>query len=132
MANKRKRTRQRRAAGQTAPVETAAVPAPPARPAAPARVKDPKERAVPPTPLGREPLVVAGLVGAVAFLIYALTVEPGVPTGDSGELISSAYVLGIPHPPGYPLYMLLGHLATLFPGGSPALRMNLLSGLLDA
>ncbi len=83
-------------------------------------------------PFGPEPLLVAGLIGAIAFVIYALTTEPGVPTGDSGDLISSAYVLGVPHPPGYPLYMLLGHLAMLFPGGSPAFRMNLLSGIFDA
>ena len=106
--------------------------APPARLAAPVRVKDAKARSGRGVPLGREPLVVAGLVGAVAFVIYALTVEPGVPAGDSGDLISSAYVLGVPHPPGYPLYMLLGYVAMLLPGGSPALQMNLLSGLLDA
>ncbi len=74
----------------------------------------------------------AGLVALVAFAVYAVTVEPSVPTGDSGELIAAATVLGVAHPPGYPLYMLLGHLATLLPGGSPALRMNLLSALLDA
>ena len=38
--------------------------------------------------------------------------------GDSGELIASAYVLGVAHPPGYPLYMLLGHAAT--PGSRSA------------
>ena len=132
MASKRKRTRQRRAPAQTVTVETAAVQPPPARPAAPARGRNANAPAVLGFPLEREALVVAGLVGAVAFVTYALTVEPGVPTGDSGDLISSAYVLGVPHPPGYPLYMLLGYLAMLLPGGSPALQMNLLSGFLDA
>ena len=67
-----------------------------------------------------------------AFVVYALTAEHTVPTGDSGELIAAAYVLGVAHPPGYPLYTMLGYLATLLPGGSPALRMNLISGLFDA
>jgi hypothetical protein len=55
-----------------------------------------------------------------------------VPTGDGGELISAAYALGVAHPPGYPLYTMLGYLATHVPGVSPALGMNLLSALLDA
>jgi hypothetical protein len=80
----------------------------------------------------RSAVIAAGLAALVAFVFYALTVQPSVPAGDSGELISSASVLGVAHPPGYPLYMILGHLATLLPGGSAALRMNLLSGLLDA
>ena len=80
----------------------------------------------------RAALAAAGLVGLIALVVYALTVERSVPTGDSGELIAAAYVLGVAHPPGYPLYMMLGHLAMLFPGGSPALRMNMLSGILDA
>jgi hypothetical protein len=52
--------------------------------------------------------------------------------GDSGELICAARVLGVAHPPGYPLYTLLGHLATLLPLGSVAVRVNLLSALADA
>ncbi|HEY4347503.1 MAG TPA: DUF2723 domain-containing protein [Gaiellaceae bacterium] len=74
----------------------------------------------------------AAAVGFLAFVLYALTVQPSAPTGDSAELIAASYVLGVAHPPGYPLYMLLGHVAMWFPGGSPAERMNLLSGLLDA
>jgi Protein of unknown function (DUF2723) len=76
--------------------------------------------------------LVAGGIGLAAFVLYALTAEHTVPSGDSGELIAAASVLGVAHPPGYPLYILLGHLATSLPGGSAALRMNLLSGALDA
>src|SRR5439155_9139405 len=46
--------------------------------------------------------------------------------------ITAARVLGVPHPPGYPLYTMLGHLAGLLPLGSPALRVNLLSAVLHA
>jgi len=48
---------------------------------------------------------------------------------DAGDLITAAYTLGIPHPTGYPTYMLLGKLMTLLPVGDVAYRMNLLSAL---
>ena len=48
--------------------------------------------------------------------------------GDSGELVTAVAVLGIPHPSGYPLYVLLGKLWTLIvPLGSIAFRMSLFS-----
>ena len=48
--------------------------------------------------------------------------------GDSGELVTAVAVLGIPHPSGYPLYVLLGKLWTLLvPIGSIAFRMSLFS-----
>ena len=45
--------------------------------------------------------------------------------GDSGELISAAWTLGIPHPPGYPLFCLLGKLFSFLPIASIAFRVNL-------
>jgi 4-amino-4-deoxy-L-arabinose transferase-like glycosyltransferase len=125
----RNRARKRRA------TPSAAVAAPPAARSAPARARptqQPKTAAAPAVGFDRLSLIAAGAVALVAFFVYALTVEPSVPTGDSGELITAAAVLGVAHPPGYPLYMILGHLATLVPFGSVALRMNLLSALLDA
>lgn len=53
--------------------------------------------------------------------------------GDSAELIVTSYNLSIPHPPGYPLYNLLGKLITiLIPFGNIAYRVNLLSTLLSS
>ena len=69
---------------------------------------------------------------AFILLIYGRTLYPGVAGGDSGELIITAYGLGVAHPPGYPLYTLLGHVITWLPVGSIAWRVNLLSAILDA
>ncbi len=47
--------------------------------------------------------------------------------GDAAEFIASNYVLGVSHPPGYPLYGLIGHIFSLLPIGSVAWRVNLAS-----
>lgn len=47
--------------------------------------------------------------------------------GDSGELVTVAYTLGIAHPPGYPLYTLLGKIFTYIPYGPIAWRVNFFS-----
>jgi len=128
----RKRARKRRAVGP------AAVTAPPAAPPRPtkqqARPKPEPRRApvAPGVPFERGALIGAGGAALVAFVIYALTVQPSVPAGDSGELITAAYTHGISHPPGYPLYMIIGYAVSHLPGASPALWMNLLSALFDA
>jgi hypothetical protein len=64
--------------------------------------------------------------------VYVRTLSPTVAGGDSGELIAAAYTLGVPHPPGYPLYTLLGKLFTLLPVGTIAWRVNLLSAVCGA
>lgn len=68
-------------------------------------------------------------VFAFSLLMYALTVQNTVPFWDAGEFIATSYVLGIPHPPGTPLYVLLGRLATLVPIADIATRVNFLSSL---
>jgi hypothetical protein len=78
------------------------------------------------------PWVAAAVTGAISFVVYLVTLAPSVPPGDSGDLITSAVVLGIAHPPGYPLETMLGHLFTLLPFGSPAFRVNLMSAIFDA
>ncbi len=70
----------------------------------------------------------AALLAAVLFAVYAAGACRTIYVGDSGELVAAAATLGIPHPSGYPLYVLLGKLWTmLLPVGSVALRMSLLS-----
>ena len=63
----------------------------------------------------------------MVFWIYMKTLAPTVSFFDSGELISAAYTLGVAHPPGYPLYVLLGWFFSKLPIGSGAFRINLMS-----
>jgi len=69
---------------------------------------------------------------AAALLVYGLTLCRTVYFGDSGELSAAAAVLGIAHPPGYPLYTLLGRVLVALLPGEPALAVNLLSALAAA
>jgi hypothetical protein len=74
-----------------------------------------------------------GIVSALTFFcVYVPTLYPSVPGGDSGELTVAAFRLGVAHPPGYPLFTLLGKLFTFIPAGSIAWRVNLLSAVLGA
>ncbi len=75
--------------------------------------------------------IAAALFGMVLF-VYAYTLCPTVYWDDAGELIAACYTLGIPHPPGHPLYAILGKLFTLVPLGSPAYRVNLMSAFFGA
>ena len=69
----------------------------------------------------------------VFSLAYLVTAAPDILPADAGEFQLAAALLGVAHPPGYPLYTLLGHLfIRLIPWGTPAYRLNLLSGLLAA
>lgn len=64
------------------------------------------------------------------LIVYISTLAPTVYFGDGGELTAAAYNLGVAHPPGYPLYLLLGKLfMMLVPLSSIAMRMNLLSAV---
>lgn len=53
------------------------------------------------------PLIVSAVTGILAFLVYLRTLTVGMQLGDGTELAACAHVLGVPHPTGYPLYMVL-------------------------
>jgi hypothetical protein len=72
------------------------------------------------------------LVVALPLALYVATLAPSVLPGDSGEFQLVVPTLGIPHPTGYPLYLLLGKLLSLLPVGNVAYRVNLLSALAAA
>ncbi|MBD90287.1 MAG: hypothetical protein CL940_08110 [Deltaproteobacteria bacterium] len=72
---------------------------------------------------------------ALAGLVWLGSVWLGAPALtwlDSSELTAAGVVLGVPHAPGHPLYVLLAHLASLIPVGTAAFRVALLSGLFAA
>jgi tetratricopeptide (TPR) repeat protein len=74
--------------------------------------------------------IIGILVFLISFGIYLNTLLPTVGFHDSGELIAVSYLLGIAHPPGYPLYCLLGKLwMSIVPVGNIAYRMNIASAL---
>ncbi|MCU0640915.1 MAG: DUF2723 domain-containing protein [Candidatus Margulisbacteria bacterium] len=75
---------------------------------------------------------IALLIFALSLFVFCRTLCPVVAPRDSGELTTAAYALGVPHPPGYPLYTMLGKLFTLVPHGSIAWRVNLLSAVCGA
>ena len=64
--------------------------------------------------------------------LYRWTLAPTVTLVDSGELIVAAYSLGIAHPPGFPLYVMLAHLASVVPIGNVAVRVNVASAIFAA
>ncbi len=79
-------------------------------------------------------VLAAGVVFAIALLLYGRTLLPDVGTWDTAEFQTIGPVLGIAHPTGYPTYTLLAWLATvvLQPFGNEAYRADLLSALLIA
>ena len=72
------------------------------------------------------------LVFLPVLFVFMLTVSPVVYVGDTGEIVTAAYSLGIAHPPGYPSYTTLGHVFTYLPLSNIAFRVNLLAAFLAA
>ena len=60
-------------------------------------------------------------------MLYIRTLAPSLLYGDSAEFQTIAYTLGIGHPTGYPIYVLLAKLFTFLPVGDIAYRVNLFS-----
>jgi hypothetical protein len=74
----------------------------------------------------------AGVVALAAFVLYAATTPRTVSLEDDSLFVLSSYFLGVEHPPGYPLFTLIGHLFTYLPFGSVAYRVHLASALFGA
>lgn len=76
------------------------------------------------------------VVGAVVFLItlvlYMKTMAPTTSFWDTGEFITSSHILGVPHPPGSPLYVLLGRIFSMVPIAEVAARVVFMSVLASA
>ncbi|MBU1261392.1 DUF2723 domain-containing protein [bacterium] len=69
------------------------------------------------------------LLLCISYFIYLLVLPSTVTFGDSGDFITSAYVLGIPHPSGYPLYTLINHLFSYIPISNIGMRITLSSAI---
>ncbi len=81
----------------------------------------------------KPPYRLALAVFAAVLTGYVVTLAPTVTFWDAGELIASAKILGIPHPPGTPLFVLMGNVwANIVPIGEFAYRTNLMTAVFSA
>ncbi|MEE9166371.1 MAG: DUF2723 domain-containing protein [Candidatus Neomarinimicrobiota bacterium] len=84
-------------------------------------------------PVKRQNRVLAGAAFFISFIIYMDTLAPTVSFWDCGEFIATSYTLGVPHPPGSPLYLILGRIFSMIPFGEDiGFRVNLISPLVSA
>src|SRR5438270_10334376 len=75
----------------------------------------------------------AAIAATLVFVLYLVTLAPSVAMWDTGEYMAAVKVLGIPHPPGNPCFMLIGHTFALLPiPVSYAARVNILAALTSA
>ena len=82
--------------------------------------------------VGRPEFFWAAIVFFAALFLYTWTLAPTVTLVDSGELILAAHSLGVAHPPGFPLWVMLAHLVSLAPFGTVAARINFSSAVFAA
>src|SRR2546428_5012861 len=81
----------------------------------------------------RPPYLLAGLVALGALGLYVLTLAPTTQSWDTSESIAAASVLGIPHPPGNHIVVLIAHTRGLLPlAAGYAMRINLLAAVTSA
>jgi hypothetical protein len=81
----------------------------------------------------RPSYLAAAIAGLVTFLLYIVTLAPTTSMWDTSEYIAAAYVLGLPHPPGNPFFVLIGRVFSILPiAPSVAMRINVLAALSSA
>ena len=81
----------------------------------------------------RPSYLAAGIVSAAVFLLYLVTLSPSTAMWDTSEYITAATVLGMPHPPGNPLFVLIGRVFAILPiASSIAVRINILAAVCSA
>lgn len=83
----------------------------------------------------RPPYLAAIIATVLVWALYALTLAPTTAFWDTSEYIATSHILGIPHPPGNPLFVVLARAwdLVLSPLGLPvAVRINLFSATMSA
>ena len=83
-------------------------------------------------PFDRIDWIPAGIAWLLAQALYFLTAQPNVGLLDSGEFLTAAVHMGVPHPTGYPLWTIGSWLFQLAPIGNNAWEVNLFSGFCTA
>src|SRR5437588_9224002 len=76
--------------------------------------------------------VLAGVAFLIAFMTYALTLQPSVPFWDCGEFSAATAWQQVPHPPGAPLWLMAARWYHLVPIGDPGFRINLAAATCSA
>jgi hypothetical protein len=86
------------------------------------------------TSLDYRPSYLAATIAALVVLaLYVLTLSPETAMWDTSEYIAAAYTLGIPHPPGNPMFVLIGRVFSILPiAPNVAMRVNLLAAISSA
>src|SRR5690349_14594116 len=69
----------------------------------------------------------AALAFLGSWLLLVRTAAPSYYLDDSAETCAAAALVGVPHPPGYPLYTLLSSLFLRIPVGETPFRLNLMA-----
>src|ERR1039458_10866577 len=81
----------------------------------------------------RPSYLAAAIAVGLVFALYIITLSPETAMWDTSEYIAAAYTLGIPHPPGNPMFVLIGRVFTLLPiAPNVAMRVNVLAALSSA
>jgi hypothetical protein len=81
----------------------------------------------------RPSYLAAGIATLVVLVLYLVTLAPSTAMWDASEYIAAAYVFGLPHPPGNPLFVLLGRVFAILPiGPNVAVRVNILAAVCSA
>src|SRR5690606_37580446 len=91
--------------------------------------------APPAEPAARPPYLAAALTTLGVFILYVITLSPTTAFWDTSEYIATANIMGIPHPPGNPLFVVLARAWDLLLsplGLSTAVRINLFSAAMSA
>ncbi|MCP4674149.1 MAG: DUF2723 domain-containing protein [Deltaproteobacteria bacterium] len=72
---------------------------------------------------------IASATGAIVAICALITSAPGLAWLDAGDFVTASSTLGVPHPTGFPVFTLIGHLSTYIPFGNHASRVAIPSAV---